>query len=432
MPPGPGPDTTLERRYLAFLAEVGAILGEPLPYQAIVQRICNAAVQTVADVSAMYLYDERGRLQVVAAAHVIADRSERLRRRAVALLHDPKGPRWWFESVIAQGKGLLIPRIDEITIGVAGGSPEYVEFIRETGVRSFIIVPLTAHHQVIGAFALVYTDHSDRRYDQDALTIAEDLGRRCGGALAMAKLHETAAHVSSTFQLAALPKSLPSIAGFEIDSLYEPASSALMVGGDWFDAFLLPDRRLGISVGDVSGHGVDAAAFMGTLRSGLRIAMLLESDMLKILAAADALLKEESRETMFATASIYVVDFDERTMTCAAAGHPGALRWSDCTQTVSDPFVDRGLPLGARDLAPPQSTPQALQLEDGDFWVFFTDGLVEAERDYLSAQTRLMKVMTDRSVREGADPALAIRHAVVPERHPDDLVVLTLRMGSKH
>jgi serine phosphatase RsbU (regulator of sigma subunit) len=167
---------------------------------------------------------------------------------------------------------------------------------------------------------------------------------------------------------------------------------------------------------------------MGTLRSGLRIAMMLESNMLQILNAADALLKQESRETMYATANIYTVDLQRRIMACAAAGHPGALRWSERMQTVTDPFVDRGLPLGARELAAPQPAPQTLQLEDGDFFVFFTDGLVEAEHDYLAAQARLMEVMADLSVREGQSPALAIRRAVAPERHPDDLVVLTLRL----
>jgi hypothetical protein len=423
---GPGShDTPLERRYLAFLAEVGTILGEPLPYEATLQRICVAAVQTVADVSTMYLYDTNGELQVVGAAHVVAERSERLRRRAVALLHDPKGPRWWFESVIRGGRGLLIPQIDEATIGFAGGSPEYVDFIRETGVRSFVIVPLLAQDEVIGALALVYTDQSGLQYDRDALILAEDLGRRCGAALGQAKLHETAMHVSSTFQLAALPKSLPSVRGYDIDSLYEPAASEMMVGGDWFDAFELPGRRIGISVGDISGHGVHAAAFMGTLRSGLRIAMLLESDMLKVLAAADELLKQESGKDMYATANIAIVDVATRTICSAAAGHPGPLHWSERAQTVTDPFVVRGLPLGIRNLASAQD-PQTLDLGNGDFLVFFTDGLVESEHDYLGGQARLMEVMADRSIREDAHPAHAIRRAVAPERHPDDLVVLTL------
>jgi serine phosphatase RsbU (regulator of sigma subunit) len=430
MHPGPGrPDTPLERRYLAFLAEVGAILGESLPYATTLQRICDAAVQTVADVSTMYLYDPNGELQVAGGAHAIAERSERLRRRAVALLHDPKGPRWWFESVIRQGRGLLVPRIDAEAIGFAGGSAEFVEFIADTGVRSFIIVPLLAQEEVIGAFALVYTDHSGLYYDSDALILAEDLGRRVGAGLGKAKLHETALSISTTFQLAALPKSLPKVPGYAIDSLYEAGATEMLVGGDWFDAFELSEERIGISVGDISGHGIEAAAFMGTLRSGLRIAMLLERDMLKVLDGADRLLKQESRQAMYATAMIAAIDLRERTMSCAAAGHPGPLRWNERTQTVTDPFLGRGLPLGVRELAGPHDAPQTMALEDGDFFVFFTDGLLEAEYDYAAGQERLIQALANRSIRESPHPAHAIRQAVAPDRHPDDLAVLTVRIG---
>ena len=427
MLPGPGRfDTPLERRYLAFRAEVGTILGEALPYDATLQRICDAAVQTVADVSTMYLFDSSGELQFVGGAHTIADRSERLRRRALALMRDPKGPRWWFESVIRKGRSLLIPQIDEATIGFAGGSRQFVEFIQEIGVRSFLIVPIVEQEEVIGAFALVYAD-SGLHYDGEALKLAEDLGRRVGAALGKAKLHDTAMHVSATFQLTALPKSLPKVRGSHIDSLYEPGAVEMMVGGDWFDAFELPGRRLGISVGDVSGHGVEAAAFMGMVRSGLHIAMHLENDMLKVLAAADELLRQESNDTMYATATIAVLDFEKHTIACAAAGHPGPVRWNERTQTVSDPFVNRGLPLGARNLAPEQDAPPSLQLDEGDFLVFFTDGLVEGKRDYDAGQSRLMQAIANRWIRETEHPARAIRNAVAPERHEDDLVVLTVR-----
>jgi len=411
----PGNGTPLERRSLAFLAEVGTILGEPLPYEATLQRVCDAAVRTVADVATMYLYDENDELQVVAAAHVIGERSERLRRRAVALLNDPKGPRWWFESIIREGKGLLVPQIDPASLASAGGNPQFVQFILDTGVRSFIIVPLTALRGVLGALALVYTDYSGLSYDNDALAVAK------------AKLHETAVDVSTRFQLAALPKSLPCISGIELDSLYEPASSGMLVGGDWFDAFALPGGRLGISVGDISGHGVEAAAFMGSLRDALRIAMYLETDLGKLLDAADTLFRNDGAQGTFATANVSVIDPQRRTLSCAAAGHPGPLCWSQRLSAVVDPFRKRGLPLGFRDMSASADTSQTVDLDDLSFVVFFTDGLVEADRDYLRGEARLIEAVTRESVRTSAHPARAIREAVAPERHPDDLAILTIR-----
>ena len=425
-PPGPH-DTPLDRRYLAFFAEVGSIFGEALPYDATLRRICEAAAQTVADTATMYLFDENDELQVVAAAHVLPERSERLRHRTVALMNDPHGPRTWFEATVRRGKSLLVPRIDAASVQSAGGNSQYVQFILDTGVRSFIIVPLIAQEQVLGAMALVYTDYSDLHYDSEALVLAEDLGRRCGAAIGIAKLHETARDVSTRFQLAALPKTLPRMPGFKLDSLYEPASSEMLVGGDWFDAFELPDERLGVSIGDISGHGVEAASFMGSLRDALRIAMFMEPDLLKVLAAADVLIKQETQKGIFATASIAVVDSGRRTLTVAAAGHPGPICWNEREQTVTDPFTERGLPLGFRDLAPPQQAAQTIALERGAFVVFFTDGLLEAEHDYLRGQERLLETVARKSVREADHPAGEIRASVTPERHPDDLAVLTLR-----
>ena len=206
-------DTPLERRYLTFLAEVGAIFGESLPYESMLQRVCETAVQTIADTATMYLYGENAELQVVAAAHVQSDRSERLRRRAIALLNDPKGPRRWFEAIVNRGRGLLVPSVDEASLAEAGGNLEYVTFIRETGVRSFVIVPLVTRGFVLGALALVYTDYIGSHFDEDSLLLAEDLGTRCGAAIEKARAHDMAVEVSERFQLVALPKHLPQVEG---------------------------------------------------------------------------------------------------------------------------------------------------------------------------------------------------------------------------
>ena len=424
----PGDEAPFERRYLTFLAEVGTILGEPFTYEETLQRVCDAAVRTVADVATMYLYDENDELQVAGAAHVVSERSERLRRRAIVLLDDPKGPRWWFESVIREAKGLLVSQIDPATLVAAGGSPGFTQFIADLGVRSFLIVPLVALRGVLGALALVYTDHSGLRYERDALVLAEDLGRHLGAAIGKAKLHETAVDVSSRFQRAALPKSLPKLSGFELDSLYEPAGIEMMVGGDWFDAFELPDGRLGLSVGDISGHGVEAASFMGGLRDAIRVAMYLENDTLKVLGAADALIRHEAAPGVFATANIAIVDPIRRTLSCTAAGHPGPICWNQRSQAVTDPFRKRGLPLGFRDLASPDDGAETLQLDDESFVVFFTDGLVEGERDYVDGEARLMEIVARATIRQATHPARAIREAMTSARHFDDLAILTLRV----
>ena len=73
-------------------------------------------------------------------------------------------------------------------------------------------------------------------------------------------------------QRALLPERLPVVAGVRLDACYVPAFSGADVGGDWYDVFSISDRLLGVSVGDVAGHGLRAATIMGQARQALRTA----------------------------------------------------------------------------------------------------------------------------------------------------------------
>ncbi|HLX26774.1 MAG TPA: GAF domain-containing protein, partial [Candidatus Cybelea sp.] len=278
--------TSIERRYLHFLVEVGEILGESLDYTSTLQRVCEAAVRTVADAATMYLFED-GKLEVVGAAHFLDERSSDFRDNIVALIRDLTGPRRRIEEVIRGGRGFLVEYVDDDSIDSIASGNDHARFMRDLGVRSFVIVPLVSQTRgVLGALGLVCVEESGWRYDQEAMILAEDLGRRCGTAIAKAKLHATALDVSARFQIAALPRSLPRVDGITLDAIYEPASSDMLVGGDWYDAFTLSDGRLGISIGDVSGHGLQAAAFMGSLRDALRVALYLDADMMRALQVA--------------------------------------------------------------------------------------------------------------------------------------------------
>jgi PAS domain S-box-containing protein len=75
---------------------------------------------------------------------------------------------------------------------------------------------------------------------------------------------------STTFQRAVLPANLPVITGLRCDALYKPGSENAQVGGDWYDAVRLPDGRVLVAIGDVSGHGLDAAVIVGVIRQIVR------------------------------------------------------------------------------------------------------------------------------------------------------------------
>lgn len=153
-----------------------------------------------------------------------------------------------------------------------------------------------------------------------------------------------------------------------------------------------------------------------------------EADLPRALNIADYLLMEEFPDERYATALVSIFDPQARTLRSAAAGHPGPLLWVPSKNTVIDPFQSRGLPLGMRGLADYEPEPCTVALEPGSLAVYFTDGLLEWERDYLEGEAALYEALAREDVRTARHPAKALRQAVVRGKHQDDIAVLTLRV----
>jgi hypothetical protein len=415
-----------EVRYLLFLVRAGEILGLSLDYHETLQNVCAAAVETVADICLLDL-GRGNEVELVAAAHRVPGMSQRLMQAGSFLKRCHGYPAHAVCGVIESGESVLVPQVDDEYIEAAATSREHAAFMRELGYRSLIIVPVVSQVQgVLGALTLARTDLSDERYDERALIFAEDLGRRCGVAISKSKLYSQSVAVASRLQLASLPRVLPARPGVMLDAYYEPAEAELLIGGDWYDAFNLPDGRIGISIGDVTGHGVEAAAFMGSLRDALRTALYGDPHLLRALDIADYLIGEEFPEERYATALLSIFDPKTRRLTCAAAGHPGPLIWTPSTREVSDPFAARGLPLGMRRFAHVPQEAGSIEFEPGSVAVYFTDGLVEWSGDYVAGEAALRQALLDDTVRNAAHPAKALRRAVVQGKHQDDIAVLVL------
>jgi hypothetical protein len=415
-----------EARYLLFLVRAGEILGLSLDYHETLRNVCAAAVETVADICLLDL--GRGNdIDLVAAAHRVPGMSNRL-VGAGRFLDECEGhPRHPVCNVIENGTPLLVSEIDDAMLQRVSTSPEHAQFMRDLGYRSMIVVPVVSHVQgILGALTLIRANPSEERYDARALLFAEDLGRRCGVAISKSKLYSQSVEVASRLQLASLPRTLPVKEGITLDAYYEAAEAELLIGGDWYDAFNLPDGCIGISIGDVTGHGVDAAAFMRSIRDALRAALYGQADILRALQIADYLIGEEFPEGRYATAQLAIYNVEDHTLTSASAGHPGPLVWIPSRGEVIDPFVGRGLPLGMRamdTIAPETAT---LVLEPGAMAAFFTDGLVEWNRDYVVGEASVRAGLAEEAIRRAAHPARALRRAVVQGKHQDDIALLTL------
>lgn len=233
--------------------------------------------------------------------------------------------------------------------------------------------------------------------------------------------YELRKRVAALFQDAALPLDLPDVRGFELDACYRPGPSESRVGGDWYDAMELSDGRIVVSVGDVGGSGLHAAVTMAALRQLIRGVAYVNPDPVTMLEGANRLLQTQYPDT-YASAFVGVIDPVDMCMTFASAGHPAPLmRAADGTVEA---LFSSGILLGI----PQHGTREAQQvaLVPGAAIVMYTDGLVEWDRDPISAGARLREYLGSQTIRTHAAPATRIFDAVVGTSARDDVAVLTI------
>jgi len=161
-------------------------------------------------------------------------------------------------------------------------------------------------------------------------------------------------------------------AGLDVAARYRPSGVANLVSGDWYDAAVLPDKRVLLAIGDIAGHGLDAVTGMVALRNylrGLAITGAGPGDLLGWLNSAAC----DLTDGIFATAICALYEPDNRTLRWARAGHlpPLLIR----TGRASTPVPPKGLMLGADPETSYGEARETLQL--GDVLLLFTDGLIE-------------------------------------------------------
>jgi serine phosphatase RsbU (regulator of sigma subunit) len=216
---------------------------------------------------------------------------------------------------------------------------------------------------------------------------------------------------------------LPHVAGYEFDAIYEAGKTEALVGGDWYDVFLLADGRFVISIGDVAGSGLIAAVLMAGVRQAIRGAAHVRPEPSMMLAAADRALDDPMER--FATAFVGVIDPQTSTLTYQSAGHPPPmLRRPD--GTVGE-LAGGGPPLGlyAQYDPPP---PHTLDLPHESLLVLFTDGLTESTRDVFAGEERLRAALRDATCFAAERPARRLHDCVLADGSHDDVAILTVRV----
>jgi PAS domain S-box-containing protein len=297
--------------------------------------------------------------------------------------------------------------------------------ILETGdEQAWVGLPLLAAGMPLGA--LRFSFGKPRTILEEERVFLEALAGQCALAVERAQMYEKEHTAAVTLQHSLLPDELPRVAGLELTAQYLP--KATNVGGDWYDVFRLPDRRLAVTVGDVMGKGLLAAAGMGRVRNALRALALTDPRPAAVLAGLDRLFTATELEEQVTTVTYLVIDPETGEGQAGNAGHPPTLLLSPDALPMLD-GAEAGTPLG---WASPRRQ-HAFRLPPGSTAVFYSDGLVENRRRGLDAGLdELVRIAANASQELVDEPARLLQYLLdnmlAGHEQDDDVTVLVMHV----
>ncbi|MBX7446459.1 SpoIIE family protein phosphatase [Mycolicibacterium sp. 3033] len=237
--------------------------------------------------------------------------------------------------------------------------------------------------------------------------LVESLYRRTRGAL----------RVAEVMHRSLMPQSIPTLENWQLSAQYEPAAGG-RVGGDWYDAFELPDGRLVMLLGDVAGHGITVAGTMAQLRNALRAQLFTGATPAEALHQLNAFCLH-MLPGVFATVIVARVDLDTGDVEAASAGH--LMPYLTSSGQAWQASIRLSPPIGARGATYRLST---FGIEHGHGLVMFSDGLVERRGEAIDdGIDRLARVLG----RLGETPAALIWDSTRTDDSDDDITIITLQ-----
>ncbi|MET8963444.1 SpoIIE family protein phosphatase [Streptomyces sp. NPDC004074] len=261
--------------------------------------------------------------------------------------------------------------------------PARRRWVREFGVHSTMSVPVLARGGTLGVAVLTRYRRLDP-FTPDDVLLAEEITARAAVCIDNARRFSRERRTALALQRSLLPRTLPRTAALEAASRYLPAARA-GVGGDWFDLIPLSGMRVAMVVGDVVGHGIQASATMGRLRTAVRTLADIDLAPDELLTHLDDLVVQLSKEAgqdsttgeVGATCLYAVYDPVSRRCTLARAGHPSPVMMPP-GQPPRDIKLPGGPPLG---LGGQPFESAEIVLPEGTVLGLYTDGLIET-RDH--------------------------------------------------
>jgi serine phosphatase RsbU (regulator of sigma subunit) len=301
---------------------------------------------------------------------------------------------------------------------------------------SMLTVPLLSHGKLIGV--LHATKDFQNAFDQDDIdvmttfadhvSIAIENSRLISKSIERERLHQEMM-VAQRMQKRLLPQSLPVLLSAEFAAVSE---SSMEVGGDYYDIISLPDERIGIVIGDVSGKGVSAAFYMAEVKGIVMSLSKIFATPKELLSRANDTLMETLEKNAFISAIYGVLDVRNATLILARAGHCPVIYISHHSVEL---IRSTGIGLGLTDSAQfEQATEERIiKLQPGDICIFYTDGITESRNSEMEeyGYERLMQIAgqcTRCSANEMKEQILkSVRTFIGPGTYNDDVTLIVMK-----
>jgi serine phosphatase RsbU (regulator of sigma subunit)/anti-sigma regulatory factor (Ser/Thr protein kinase) len=317
---------------------------------------------------------------------------------------------------VLQHGNAIVTNAHELTT-IYGEQSPLVSKVIPPGGRSAVVTPLVARGLALGSVVIWRTER-EAAFDSEDAQLLLEIASRAALSVDNARRFTREHRAAVSLQRSLLPASHAQVTAAQTAGVYRPATSRPGVGGDWFDAIALPSLRVAFVMGDVVGHGLEAAAMMGRLRAAVRTVAHLDLAPDEVLMQLNDLVQELAAEADEAAAlgadgigatCLYAV-YDPITRHCeiASAGHPPPALVSP--EGVAE-FVELapGPPLGVSNM-PFEVT--EISVEPTSILALYTDGLVEQQNGDIGAGMERLKSALTQGCRQGCNLSEEAEHMI--------------------
>jgi GAF domain-containing protein len=371
-----------------YLLDIATVLAGVTGYSEALQRLGEVVVPTFGDICLIDVIDDDGGLKRVVAQHADPTRQGLVDKLRDLYPPDPVGEHPAISVIGARRSQWAAEMSDEFLRRTCRDEDHY-RLTKELGFFSYISVPLLSAGAVLGVLTVVST-RPERRFDRTDLALTEGLADQVTSVVAKARLYDREHRISHILQSNLLPAGLPQVPGVDMAVRYLPGTRDAEVGGDFYDAVLLPTGLL-LVIGDVAGHDHQAAATMGHLRTVVRTLAVLGDDPAGVIHAIQSQWELLGLDRM-ATALLCHLDPTTGNITLVSAGHPPPLLISAGEARFIP--VRPAPPLGS-------VTADVVQWEGRlgrrEMLLFYTDGVIDDPRCHLDERMSELAALASRA-----------------------------------